>query len=75
MGYRSIIADPRDNNMKDKINNMIKIEKITETLISAAFKRKATEFFEVEKDYKCCYMEKVIKVKRNGERITCNNSF
>ena len=68
LGYRSIIADPRDNNMKDKINNMIKYRENYRPFAPAALKEKATEFFEVEKDYKCCYMEKVIKVKKKWRK-------
>jgi len=64
LGCRSIIADPRYTKTKDKINASIKYREKYRPFAPAVIKEKAHKYFEVNKDYRCRYMEKVVKVKK-----------
>ena len=64
LGCRSIIADPRQSNTKDKINKYIKYRENYRPFAPSVIEEKANIFFEVNKDYKCKYMEKVIPVRK-----------
>lgn len=63
LGNRSILADPRRADMKDKINSMIKYREPYRPFAPAALRDKASKFFDVGPDYECLYMEKVVPVK------------
>ena len=64
LGCRSIIADPRFEKTKDKINALIKYREKYRPFAPAIIEEKAFKFFEVSKNYKCRYMEKVVKVRK-----------
>ncbi len=64
LGCRSILADPRYKKTKDKINSLIKYREKYRPFAPAVVQEKAKDFFEVGSKYKCDYMEKVIKVKK-----------
>ncbi len=64
LGCRSIIADPRFEKTKDKINALIKYREKYRPFAPAIIEEKAFKFFEVDKNYKCRYMEKVVKVRK-----------
>ena len=64
LGCRSIIADPRHSKTKDQINASIKYREKYRPFAPAVIEEKAHKFFEVNKGYKCRYMEKVVKVKK-----------
>ena len=64
LGCRSIIADPRNAITKDKINSSIKYRENYRPFAPSVIEEKASNFFEVQKNYKCRYMEKVVPVKK-----------
>ena len=64
LGFRSILGDPRSHEMKDKINGMIKYRESYRPFAPATLAEKVHEIFEVEQDFSCDYMEKVVKIKK-----------
>lgn len=67
LGNRSILGDPRNAAMKDKINAMIKYREGYRPFAPATLIERVPEIFEVGADYECNYMEKVVQV-REGYR-------
>ena len=63
LGNRSILADPRKKEMKDKINSIIKYRESYRPFAPSVLYEKAHLFFEVSKNFECNYMEKVIPVR------------
>lgn len=63
LGNRSILADPRPKNMKDRINSMIKYRESYRPFAPVVLHEKVHELFEVEPGYECNYMEKVASVR------------
>ncbi len=63
LGNRSILADPRPAEMKDRINAMIKYREAYRPFAPVTLQDKAHEFFDVPPDYECDYMEKVCFVR------------
>ncbi len=63
LGNRSILADPRIPEMKDKINSIIKYRESYRPFAPSVIQEKASKFFDVPDDFQCPYMEKVIPVK------------
>ena len=63
LGNRSIIADPRPKDMKDRINSMIKYRESYRPFAPAVLHEKVHEIFDVEPDYDCHFMEKVALVR------------
>lgn len=65
LGNRSILGDPRDASMKDKINAMIKYRESYRPFAPAALFEKVQEVFDVPAGYECHYMEKVVQVRES----------
>ena len=65
LGCRSILADPRFEKTKDKINASIKYREKYRPFAPAVIEEKAHKYFDVSANYKCRYMEKVIRVKKD----------
>jgi len=63
LGNRSILADPQDQNMKDKINSIIKYRESYRPFAPSVKFEDAHKYFEVPIGYECFFMEKVIPVK------------
>lgn len=63
LGNRSILADPRNNQMKDKVNASIKYREGYRPFAPATLWERAHEFFDVPEGYFCPYMEKVVPVR------------
>lgn len=63
LGNRSILADPRKKEMKDKINSIIKYRESYRPFAPSVLYEKAHQFFEVSENFECNYMEKVIPVR------------
>ena len=61
LGNRSILADPRDPKMKDKVNKLIKYREHFRPFAPAILKEFQTEFFHYSEDTQ--YMERVFIVK------------
>ena len=66
LGFRSIIADPRNAKMKNKINGMIKYREAYRPFAPATLFEKSHEICDVEKGYLCNYMEKVVQVRKQN---------
>ena len=64
MGNRSILADPRNSKIKDKINGIIKYREKYRPFAPAVLIEEASKFFEVSKGFECNYMEKVVQIKK-----------
>ena len=65
LGNRSILADPRDETMKDKINSIIKYREKYRPFAPSVIYEESHKYFEVPKNYECFFMEKVIPVKES----------
>jgi carbamoyltransferase len=63
LGNRSILADPRDFKMKDKINKKIKFRENFRPFAPAILEEYTKDFFEVEET--SFFMEKALKIKKN----------
>ncbi len=64
LGNRSILADPRDGKMKDRINAMIKYRENYRPFAPVVDAKKAHVYFDVAKGYESNYMEKVALVRK-----------
>jgi carbamoyltransferase len=70
LGNRSILADPRRSDIKDRVNSAIKYRESYRPFAPAAIREKAHIYFEVEKGYECRHMEKVVRVRKEyGEKL------
>jgi len=67
LGNRSILADPRDPNMKDKINKKIKFREKFRPFAPAILEDKVSDFFEVNENSP--FMEKALKIKANKRKL------
>lgn len=67
LGFRSILADPRSAEMKDKINGMIKYRESFRPFAPATLFEKSHEVCEVERGYSCNYMEKVVQIRKENQ--------
>ena len=63
LGNRSILGNPRDPQVKDKINSAIKYRESYRPFAPAVVAEQAHRFFEVPEGFQCRYMEKVVKVR------------
>lgn len=68
LGNRSILADPRTAEMKDKINSIIKYRESYRPFAPSVLYEKAYVFFDVPKGYECNYMEKVVFVRKEYQK-------
>jgi carbamoyltransferase len=69
LGCRSILGDPRDASMKDKINAVIKYREAYRPFAPSILADRVEEFFEVEKGFTCDYMEKVVPFKEEKKHL------
>ena len=67
LGFRSILADPRSAEMKDKINGMIKFRESFRPFAPATLFEKSHEVCDVERGYSCNYMEKVVQIRKENQ--------
>ncbi len=63
LGNRSILADPRNGDMKDKVNRAVKFRESFRPFAPAVIKEKQEEYFEIGKGGDVPFMEKVYSVK------------
>lgn len=68
LGFRSILGDPRDASMKDKINSMIKYRESYRPFAPATLIERASQIFDVPSDYSCPYMERVVMVRNEWKK-------
>ncbi len=69
LGCRSILGDPRDASMKDKINAVIKYREAYRPFAPSILADRVEEFFAVEKGFTCDYMEKVVPFKEEKKPL------
>jgi carbamoyltransferase len=69
LGCRSILGDPRDASMKDKINAVIKYREAYRPFAPSIVSEKVRDYFEVEEGFTCDYMEKVVPFRE--EKKAC----
>jgi carbamoyltransferase len=67
LGNRSILADPRNKLMKDKINKSIKYRENFRPFAPAVLEEKAKEFFENYQE--SFFMEKTLSIKDSKKRL------
>ena len=65
LGNRSIICDPRNRKFQDKVNKAVKFRESFRPFAPAVLEEKASEIFEMPKDRKVYFMERVYKIKKN----------
>jgi carbamoyltransferase len=63
LGNRSILADPRRAEMKDKVNSAVKFRESFRPFAPAVLKERQDEFFEINQKGDVPFMEKVYPVK------------
>lgn len=64
LGNRSILADPRDPNMKDKVNMAVKYRELFRPFAPSILEEKVIEYFECEREVRVPFMEKVFMIKK-----------
>lgn len=69
LGNRSIIADPRDPKMKDKVNMTIKYREAFRPFAPSVLYEHVDEFFETNGDPEVNFMEKVYMIKKEKQKI------
>lgn len=69
LGCRSIIGDPRDASMKDKINSVIKYREAYRPFAPSILAERVEEFFDVEEGFRCDYMEKVVPFREEKKSL------
>ncbi len=68
LGNRSIIADPRNKSMQDKINKAVKYRETFRPFAPATLEHEAHKIFKIKKNLKIEYMEKAVFVKKNWSK-------
>jgi len=69
LGNRSILADPRSKNSKIKVNQAVKYRESFRPFAPAVIDKYAHQYFEIGKDDKIPFMEKVVMVKKEKRNI------
>ena len=63
LGNRSILADPRKTEIKDKINAIIKYRESYRPFAPVTLQKYVSDYFEVDPSFTSHYMEQVVKMK------------
>lgn len=63
LGARSILADPRDPKMKDRINKAVKFRESFRPFAPAVLRERAAEWFVMQRPFEVPYMEKVVPAR------------
>ena len=63
LGARSILADPRDGRMKERINAAVKFREAFRPFAPAILAEEAQNWFEMKRSIEVPYMEKVLSVR------------
>ena len=63
LGHRSILGDPRDSTIKDRINSAIKYREAYRPFAPAVLAERAVDIFDVAPDFTCPHMEKVVPIR------------
>ncbi len=65
LGNRSILADPRNSEMKNKVNKAIKFRESFRPFAPAVLEEESHKIFDMKKNDKIYFMEKAVKVRRS----------
>jgi len=63
LGNRSILADPRRRDIKDRINASIKYREAYRPFAPSVLFERASQYFAVQDGFESPYMEKVVRVR------------
>lgn len=69
LGNRSILADPRDPNMKDKVNQAVKYRESFRPFAPSILEEQITEYFECDQDSRVPFMEKVFMIRSEKRKL------
>lgn len=69
LGNRSILADPRDPEMKNKVNQAVKYREVFRPFAPSILEERVAEYFECDEKAKVPFMEKVFMIKPEKRRI------
>jgi len=69
LGNRAILADPRDEKMKDIVNRAIKFREGFRPFAPSVLGDYAHKIFDLKKNEKIYFMEKAVKVRKNWKKI------
>ena len=64
LGNRSILADPRNNKMKETINTAVKFREAFRPFAPSILEEHVNSYFEIEPGTKAPFMEKVYQIKK-----------
>ena len=64
LGHRSILADPRKKEMKDKINSAIKFRESFRPFAPSVIEEEAWKYFDIKPNQKVPFMEKVVQIRK-----------
>lgn len=68
LGNRSILADPRRLEMKDRVNLAVKFRESFRPFAPAVLKEKQQNYFEIDEKDNIPFMERVVKVKDSAKK-------
>ncbi len=68
LGNRSILADPRKENFKDKVNKAVKFRESFRPFAPAVLDLDVNKIFEIPKDRKVYFMERAYKIKKEWRK-------
>ncbi len=68
LGNRSILADPRRSDIKEKVNSQIKYREGYRPFAPSTLYEKVHVYFDVDEGFDCPYMEKVVSVREKFRR-------
>lgn len=69
LGNRSILADPRREEMKDRVNSIIKFRESYRPFAPSILEEEVRDYFDIEKDMRVPFMEKVYPVKKSKRAL------
>ncbi len=69
LGNRSILADPRDPTMKNKVNNAVKYRESFRPFAPSILEEYVAEYFECDKNIRVPFMEKVFMIKKEKQKF------
>ena len=64
LGNRSILVDPRDAKMKDKVNSAVKYRESFRPFAPSVLEEYVKDYFEIDEGMKVPFMEKVYPIKK-----------
>lgn len=68
LGNRSILADPRDVTMKDKVNRSVKYREVFRPFAPSILEEYVDKYFDCDKGTRVPFMEKVFMVRKEKQK-------